>query len=54
VAIPPRGEKVVGVIERLALVEVDDAVDGVLVAIGVGHDRIGREREAAGQKQDVF
>ena len=53
VAIAPRGEKVVVVLERLALVEVDDPVDRVGVAILVRHDRIGRKREPVRQKQHV-
>ena len=33
---PPGGQEVVGVVGLLPLVEVDDALDAVLVAVGVG------------------
>ncbi len=52
-AIAPRGQKVIGVVQRLALVEIDDAVHRVLVAVFVRHDRVRREREAARHKHDV-
>ena len=40
---PPGGEEVVGVIDLLPPVEVDDPLDAILVAVGVGDHRVGRE-----------
>ena len=37
----------------MALVEVDDALDAVLVAVGVGHHRMRREDETLGLEDDV-
>ena len=45
-AIFPRGQEVVGEIDRVALVEIDDALDAVLVAIGLGHHGMRGEDKA--------
>ena len=42
----PRREEVVGQVGRLPLVEIDDPQHAVLVAVGVGDDRVRREGEA--------
>ncbi len=42
----PRGFEVVGEIDALRPVELDDLVDAVLVAIGLDEHRMRREREA--------
>ncbi len=47
------GQEVIGVIDLVALVEVDDPLDAVLVPVGFGHDRMRREDEAAGFQHDV-
>src|SRR5436305_560015 len=50
----PRGEEVVGVVGRLPPVEVDDLADDVLVAVGVGDDRVRGEVEAIGLQHQVI
>ena len=50
---PPGGQEVVGVVDPLPLVEVDDPPDAVLVAVGVGDHRVRREGEPVRLQDEV-
>ena len=49
----PGGQEIVGVVGPLPLVEVDDPADAVLVAVGVGDDRMRGEGETVGLEDEV-
>jgi hypothetical protein len=44
----PRSQEIVGKVDLLSLVKLQDALDAVFVAIDVGNHRMGREIEAFG------
>ena len=50
---PPGSQEVLSVVDPMALVECDDALDAILVAVGIGDRRIGREVEAVGLEDQV-
>ena len=50
----PGGKEVVGEVGPLAVVEVDDPMDAVLVPVGVGDRRVRREAEPVGHQDEVL
>ena len=49
----PGRQKVVGIVDPMPLVEIDDSPDAVLVSVGFGHRRLGREIEAGGLEDQM-
>ena len=52
--IVPSREKVVGIVRRLALVELHDPLDAILVAVRVGHHRVRSKSDPFGGEHQVF
>ncbi len=48
------GEEVIGIVHAMPCVEIDDALDAILVAIGLRRHRIRREHEAVRLEHDVL
>ena len=51
---PPCRLKIVGVIDLISVIEVDDAMDAVFVAVGLGHSRMRGEHEASGFQDQMI
>ncbi len=50
----PRRQKVVGIVGRLAFIEVHDPFDRILLAVGLDEHRMRREGESAGREHHVI